>query len=129
MSSASASAAGRRRATGSPAHPALVERAHAFGNPGDVDHDANIRGVEGVIDKDFASAVLGLEIGAKELFILTVVERVALHFGTEQQKFLETLSVAEARSYLAEGHFPAGSRGPKIDAACRFIHDAVRAVH
>ncbi|RMF76591.1 MAG: carbamate kinase [Acidobacteria bacterium] len=78
-------------------------------------------GVEGVIDKDLASAVIALAIGAAELFILTGEEKVFLDYGTERQRPLDRLSVREARSYLSAGEFPAGSMGPKIDAACRFI--------
>lgn len=85
--------------------------------------DGFLRGVEAVIDKDFASAVLAREVGAEELFILTGVERVALHFGKPEQRWLDTLPVAEARAYLAEGHFPAGSMGPKIEAACQFVEN------
>ena len=85
--------------------------------------DGFLRGVEAVIDKDFASAVLAREVGAEELFILTGVERVALHFGKPEQRWLDTLPVAEARTYLAEGHFPAGSMGPKIEAACQFVEN------
>lgn len=79
------------------------------------------RGVEAVIDKDLASALLASELGAQILLILTNVERVALHFGTPQQAFLDRMSVREARRYLIEGHFPAGSMGPKVEAAIRFI--------
>lgn len=82
-----------------------------------------LRGVEAVIDKDFASAVLAREVGAEELFILTGVERVALHFGKPEQRWLDTIRVAEARDYLAQGHFPAGSMGPKIEAACQFVEN------
>lgn len=79
------------------------------------------QGIEAVIDKDLASALLAEELGAELLLILTDVEQVALHFGTPQQVFLEKLSVREARKYLLEGHFPAGSMGPKIEAAVRFV--------
>jgi carbamate kinase len=78
-------------------------------------------GVEGVVDKDLASAVMALALGAPELIILTGVERVQLGFGTPQARPLTIVGVAEAREYLAAGHFPAGSMGPKIDAACRFV--------
>ena len=78
-------------------------------------------GVEGVVDKDLASAVMALALGAPELIILTGVERVQLDFGTPQAKPLNIVSVAEAREYLAQGHFPAGSMGPKMEAACRFV--------
>ncbi|MCS7197560.1 MAG: carbamate kinase [Candidatus Bipolaricaulota bacterium] len=80
-----------------------------------------LHGVEAVIDKDLASALLASELGAQILLILTNVERVALHFGTPQQVFLDRMSVREARRYLIEGHFPAGSMGPKVEAAIRFV--------
>jgi carbamate kinase len=60
-------------------------------------------------------------VGAPELFILTGVERVMLDYGTPQARPLSIVSVRDARRYLAEGQFPAGSMGPKIDAACRFV--------
>lgn len=82
-----------------------------------------LKGVEGVIDKDLASAVLGREVGARELLILTGVERVALDYGTPRQRELATLTAAEARAYLAAGHFPPGSMGPKIRAACQFVEE------
>ncbi len=83
--------------------------------------NGEFKGVEGVIDKDFASAVMALALGAPELFILTGVEQVLLDFGTPQERPLSIISVEQARRHLAEGQFPAGSMGPKIDAACRFI--------
>ncbi|MCS6936111.1 MAG: carbamate kinase [Candidatus Bipolaricaulota bacterium] len=83
--------------------------------------DGHWRGVEAVIDKDLASALLAIELGAHVLLILTDVERVALHFGTPRQRLLERMSVREARKYLSEGHFPAGSMGPKVEAAIRFL--------
>ncbi|MFN4219195.1 MAG: carbamate kinase [Candidatus Bipolaricaulia bacterium] len=86
-----------------------------------VREDGRWRGVEAVIDKDLASALLAEELRAEVLLILTDVERVALHFGTPHQIFLDKLSVSEARRYLAEGHFPAGSMGPKVEAAIRFL--------
>jgi len=78
-------------------------------------------GVEGVVDKDLASAIIALALGAPELVILTGVERVQIQFGTPQAKALHIVSVAEARRYLAAGEFPAGSMGPKMEAACRFV--------
>ena len=78
-------------------------------------------GVEGVIDKDLASTVLALAVGATELFILTAVDRVMLDFGTPRARPVATLPVAEARRHLAAGQFPPGSMGPKIEAACRFL--------
>ena len=85
------------------------------------DERGNMVGVEGVIDKDFASTVIALAIGASELFILTGVEKVKLGFGTPEERDVDRLSVREARGFLSSGEFPAGSMGPKIDAACRFV--------
>ena len=78
-------------------------------------------GAEGVIDKDLASAVMALALGAPELIILTGVDRVQVGYGTPQARPLNIVSVDEAREYMAQGHFPAGSMGPKMEAACRFV--------
>ena len=78
-------------------------------------------GAEGVIDKDLASAVMALALGAPELIILTGVDRVQIGYGTPDARALNIVSVAEAREYMAQGHFPAGSMGPKMEAACRFV--------
>ncbi|RMF54827.1 MAG: carbamate kinase, partial [Calditrichaeota bacterium] len=80
-----------------------------------------LEGIDAVIDKDKASAVLARDVGAEELMIFTGVEKVALNFATPQEQLLDTMTVAEARKYLAEGHFPAGSMGPKIEAAIDFL--------
>ena len=80
-----------------------------------------LEGVDAVIDKDLASAVMANNIGAEELMILTSVERVAIHFGTPEQQFLDHLTMDEATQYLREGHFPPGSMGPKIQAAINFL--------
>lgn len=78
-------------------------------------------GIDAVIDKDLASAVLANNIEADELMILTAVEKVALNFGKPDQKFLEKMTADEAQKYYDEGHFPAGSMGPKIQAALNFL--------
>jgi len=85
-------------------------------------------GVEAVIDKDLASVVLGREIGARKLVIVTSVDRVAIHFRTPRQRDLERLTAKEARRYLDEGHFPEGSMGPKILGAVRFLEAGGREV-
>ena len=85
------------------------------------EEDGTLEGVDAVIDKDLASAVLALEIGAEILVISTGVEKVALGFGTPQEKMLDRMTVAECRQYMEEGHFPKGSMGPKIKAAIDFI--------
>jgi carbamate kinase len=80
-----------------------------------------LRGVEAVIDKDRAAALLAIEMKADLLMIPTGVERVAIRFGKPDQLWLDALSVADAERYAAEGHFGAGSMGPKIEAILRFV--------
>src|SRR5262249_57061140 len=80
-----------------------------------------LTGVEAVIDKDLSAARVGALVGATTLLLLTAVERVALNFGTERQRFLRKLTVAQARRHLAAGQFPPGSMGPKMEAAVRFV--------
>ncbi len=80
-----------------------------------------LHGVEAVIDKDRAAALLAIEMRADLLMIPTGVERVAIRFGRPDQLWLETISVVEAERYAAEGHFGAGSMGPKIEAILRFV--------
>jgi len=80
-----------------------------------------LEGVDGVIDKDLASAVLARDIDAKELLILTGVDQVALNYKKPDQKNLSNLTLSEANRYLGEGQFPKGSMGPKIKAAINFL--------
>jgi len=83
----------------------------------------DLRGVEAVIDKDYASARLAIEIDADVLFVLTAVEHVYRDFATPHQKALEKLSMAEARKLLEDGHFGKGSMEPKIRAAIIFLEE------
>jgi carbamate kinase len=78
-------------------------------------------GVDAVIDKDLASAKLAEEIRVDVFLIATDVEGVALGYGGPDQRFLRHMTLAEAAQYEAEGHFPPGSMGPKIEAAVQFI--------
>ena len=78
-------------------------------------------GVESVIDKDLAGALLAEEIGAGTLVILTDVPGVAVGFGTDDERWLDDVAVTELRRHQADGHFRAGSMGPKVEAACRFV--------
>jgi len=80
----------------------------------------HLKGASAVVDKDLASAKLAELIDADLLIILTAVERVALHFGKPEQRWLERLSVEEARRYMGEGHFAKGSMLPKVQAAVDF---------
>jgi carbamate kinase len=78
-------------------------------------------GVEGVIDKDLASALLARDLRADKLIIVTSVERAAVRFGRPDQEWLDTIDVGQARQYLDAGEFPPGSMGPKIEAAIEFV--------
>ena len=86
-----------------------------------VRRDGKLVGVEAVIDKDLAAAVLARAIGWKHLVIATDVPQVALDFGKPSQRFLDRLTASEARKYLAQGEFPPGSMGPKIEAVVEFL--------
>lgn len=80
-----------------------------------------LAGVEAVVDKDHASAVLALDVGATELYLLTDVDGVYLGFGTPRARRVDRLSASEARRLLRGGEFPAGSMGPKVEAAIDFV--------
>ncbi len=84
----------------------------------------NLSGVEAVIDKDYASARLAIEVDADVLFILTAVEHVYRDFATPRQKALKNLTVAESKKLLDEGQFGKGSMEPKIRAAVMFLEEA-----
>jgi carbamate kinase len=90
--------------------------------------DGRLEGLDAVVDKDLASAVLAREIEADLLLILTAVERVALDYTSDHPRPLDHLSVADAERYLGEGHFPGGSMGPKIEAALEFLRHGGREV-
>lgn len=83
--------------------------------------DGALRGVEAVIDKDLAGALLARELGADGYVILTDVDGVALDYGTQRERWLDKVTPAELRDHERAGHFTAGSMGPKVDAACRFV--------
>jgi carbamate kinase len=74
-----------------------------------------------VIDKDFSAAKLAELIDADMLIILTAVEKVAVNFGKPDQKWLDTLTVAEAEKYIQENQFAKGSMLPKVQAAIAFV--------
>jgi carbamate kinase len=107
----------------------VVVTAGGGGIPVVADAEGMLSGVSAVIDKDLASAVLAREIGADLLVISTAVEKVFLNFGQPGQQPLDAMTVAEARKYIAEGHFKPGSMLPKIEACLQFIqnggHEAV----
>ena len=80
----------------------------------------HLKGAAAVIDKDFASEKLAELLDADYLIILTAVEKAAIHFGTPQQQWLDTITVDQARQYCQEGHFAPGSMLPKVQAAMAF---------
>ncbi len=84
--------------------------------PGGVRH-----GVEAVIDKDLTSAHMAHVLGIDTIMILTAVSKVAINFGKPDQRELGEVTASEMRGYLEAGQFPAGSMGPKVDAAIRFV--------
>ena len=86
--------------------------------------DGELQGVAAVIDKDFASSLLARLIHADLLLISTAVEKVAINFGKPEQKWLDKMTLAEAKAYLAEGtHFAKGSMAPKIQAVIWFLEN------
>lgn len=86
--------------------------------------DGELIGTAAVIDKDFASSLLAQALKADMLLIATAVEKVAIHFGKPEQKWLDKMTVAEAKAYLAEGtHFAKGSMAPKIQAAIWYLEN------
>ncbi len=80
-----------------------------------------LQGVDAVIDKDRAGAKLAEEVGADIFLILTDVEHALLNFGTDHEKPVGKITVDQAKKYLSEGHFKAGSMGPKVEAALGFV--------
>jgi len=90
--------------------------------------DGQWRGIEAVIDKDFAASLLAAELSADVFMILTNVAQVSIDYGKPSQRQLDTLSVADAEKYLAAGEFPAGSMGPKIEAAISFVRSSGKTV-
>jgi len=83
--------------------------------------NGDLVGVEAVIDKDFGSAILASMIKADLFLISTAVEKVAINFNKPDQKWLDQMTVAEARKYLAEGQFAKGSMMPKIEAILKYL--------
>jgi len=99
----------------------IVIAAGGGGIPVIINSKGLIEGVEAVIDKDYASALLASEVGVDLFIILTGVDKVYLNYGKENQKEIKVMTVKEAKKYLDEGQFPPGSMGPKIKAAIQYI--------
>jgi len=86
-----------------------------------VEQDGQLVGVEAVIDKDYAASTLARDLKADLFLITTAVDKVALNFGKPDQQLLDTLTLAQAREYLAQGHFQKGSMGPKVQAIIWYL--------
>lgn len=99
----------------------IVIAAGGGGIPIYIEENGDFEGVDAVIDKDRASAILAKSIGAELLLILTGVDNVALNFGKLDQKILGEVKYKEMKKYLDQGHFPPGSMGPKVEAALGFL--------
>ena len=91
------------------------------------DENGQLNGIAAVIDKDFSSALLARNIGADLFIISTAVEQVALNFGKDNEKWIDHMTLAEAKQYLSEGiHFAKGSMAPKIRAVINFLDNGGR---
>jgi len=102
----------------------VVIAAGGGGVPVVLGRDREWRGIEAVIDKDFASALLAAELKAELYIVLTAVPQVAIDFGKPTAKWLSRVTLDEARRYHADGHFPPGSMGPKIEASIEFVENS-----
>lgn len=91
------------------------------GIPVITDSDGNISGVEAVVDKDLTAVVLAKQLDIDNLLILTSVNHVAIHFGTSKQQDLTSVTLEELKTYHEQGHFSAGSMGPKVEAVIQFL--------
>ncbi|MCP4581918.1 MAG: carbamate kinase, partial [candidate division Zixibacteria bacterium] len=92
----------------------IVIAAGGGGVPAYLDDNGKLEGIDAVVDKDLASVVLAKEISSEMLLILTSVDKVMLNFGKDNEKAIDSMTVAEAEQYLADGQFPPGSMGPKV---------------
>lgn len=100
---------------------AVVIAAGGGGIPVARGRDGQWRGIEAVIDKDYASSLLAAKLNADVFISLTGVPKIAIDFGKPTERFVDRLSVAEAEKHLADGQFPPGSMGPKVDSAIQFV--------
>ena len=87
-----------------------------------------LSGVDAVIDKDLAAMRLAMDVEADILLVLTDVPKVYVDYRGPEQRALDTVPLPEMERYAAEGHFKAGSMGPKVDAAMRFVRDGGEAI-
>jgi len=96
------------------------------GIPVSAETDGTLQGIEAVVDKDLASSQLAVMIGVERILDLTSVEFAKLHFNSPSEENLQTITVADAKKYLAEGHFAPGSMQPKIEAGIFFLEHGGR---
>jgi len=96
------------------------------GIPVSAEADGTLQGIEAVVDKDLASSQLAVTIGVERILDLTSVEYAKLHFNSPSEENLQTITVADAKRYLAEGHFAPGSMQPKIEAGVYFLEHGGR---
>jgi len=88
-----------------------------------IKENGEYEGIEAVIDKDLTSALLATEIKADKLIILMPLPRIYIHFNTPKQKELRLVHLEKLKQYMAEGHFPPGNIGPKVQAVINFMED------
>jgi carbamate kinase len=93
------------------------------GIPVIINEAGDIEGVEAVIDKDFGSSLLAKIIDADLFVISTAVEKVAINFNKPDERWLDQMTVAEAKQYIKEGHFAPGSMLPKVQAIIQFLEN------
>lgn len=104
-------------------HGYVVVASGGGGIPVIANEDGTLVGVEAVIDKDRAGEVLAEEVKADILMVLTDVAYAAVHYGKPEQKNLETVTLSEMKRYYEDGHFKAGSMGPKVQSAITFVEN------
>ena len=104
----------------------VVIAAGGGGVPVVEDAEGNLRGVDAVVDKDRTTAVLGLQLGAEAVLTLTSVDRAYRDFGSPDGRGIDGIDAATMRRHVAEGHFPPGSMGPKVEAALEFVEGGGR---
>jgi carbamate kinase len=97
------------------------------GVPVIVTAEGHLKGVAAVIDKDLTSAMLAAHLHADALIMLTGVEQVAIDFNKPSQRWLDHMTLAQARAHAKDGQFPAGSMGPKIESAITFLEESPQA--
>jgi carbamate kinase len=96
------------------------------GIPVSAEADGTLQGIEAVVDKDLASSQLAVRIGVERILDLTSVEFAKLHFNSPSEENLQTITVADAKKFLADGHFAPGSMQPKIEAGIYFLEHGGR---